>query len=524
MKALFLALCSLVGGSFSLWAQSPSVQIVQLNRSQSDTTEVNLQYSLADPNNDPCEVWIRYSTDGGRSFRPLVGATGDLGFPVTPGSKTIQFNTSQLQQVAALPVQLRVVASDRKPVDVAAMVAQVDSNRLRTLVQQYAVPRHYTTHLSTLARVRDSLQQQLQRLQLPVKRHEFTFNNVACANVLARQSGHRNDSSIWIVDAHFDGVSNSPGADDNASGVAGMLEIARILSQYEFEQSLHYIGFDVEELGLVGSNRYVFTAIDPGDSIRGVFNFEMIGFYNPAPNTQQLPAGFNQLFPALYATIQADSFRGNFLASVGNTNSLPLTALLDSAAARYVPSLKLYSLNLPGNGTIAPDFRRSDHAMFWDRGYQALMLTDGADFRNNRYHTPADTAATLNYSFMANVVKATLAAAATAAKPMSAGKADITYGFALQVDERHPAHSACEIRVQPNPNNGRFGLVIADCLQPYGPASLRIFSLDGKLHHEQQLPKASEHKLELHLNLSKGTYLVVTDNGHESFTAKLVVQ
>lgn len=523
MKALFLTYCSLFSGFSLLFAQAPSVQITQLNRGSGDTTAVTLQYSLADANNDPCEVWLRYSTDGGRSFRSLTGASGDVGFPITPGSRSIQFNTNQLQNVGASPVQLRVVASDRQAVDVAALVAQVDSNRLRNLVQQYAIPRHYTAQTSSLSAVRDSLHQQLQRLQLPVKRHEFTFNNVACANVLARQSGHRNDSSIWIVDAHFDGVSNSPGADDNASGVAGVLEIARILSQYEFEQSLHYIGFDVEELGLVGSNRYVFTAIDPGDSIRGVFNFEMIGFYNPAPNTQQLPAGFNQLFPALYATIQADSFRGNFIASVGNANSLPLTAIFDSAAALYVPDLKVYSLNLPGNGTIAPDFRRSDHAMFWDRGYQALMLTDGANFRNNRYHTPADTAATLNYSFMADVVKATLAAAATAAKPMSAGKADIVYGFALAIDQ-HDQHADCQMQLLPNPNSGRFMLKISGCAIPYGPASLRVFSLDGRQHFETWLEPATEHRLEMDLALAPGTYLVVTDNGHESYSEKLLVR
>jgi len=523
MKALFLAFCGIISSVSLLFAQTPTVQIVQLNRSQGDTTEVTLQYSLVDPNNDPCEVWLRYSTDGGRSFRPLMGATGDLGFPVSAGSRSIQFNTQQLAQVGALPVQLRVVASDRQPVNVAAIVAQVDSNRLRQAVQQYAIPRHYITHTSTLASVRDSLQQHFQRMQLPVKRHEFTFNNTACANILARQSGHLNDSSIWIIDAHFDGVANSPGADDNASGVAGVLEISRILSQYEFERSLHYIGFDVEEQGLVGSNRYVNNAIDPGDKIRGVFNFEMIGFYNPAPNTQQLPPGFNQLFPALHAIIVADSFRGNFLANVGNTNSLALTALFDSAAARFVPSLKIYSMNLPGNGTIAPDFRRSDHASFWDRGYQALMLTDGADFRNSRYHTPADSAATLNYTFMADVVKATLAAAATAAKPMSAGKDDITYGFALQV-EGHPEHAECQLQVQPNPTNGQFSLVIAGCQRPYGPATLRIFSLDGKVQHEQLLPKATSHQVRLDLSLPKGVYLVVTDNGHESFTAKLLVQ
>jgi hypothetical protein len=523
MKTYFLPIFLLLLHGSGLLAQAPQVQITQLDRATGDTTVVTLQYSLSDPNNDPCEVWLRYSTDGGRSFRPVAGSTGDVGFPVHPGNRSIQFSTNQLQQVGALPVQLRVVASDRQAVDVAQLVAQVDSNRLRQKVQQYAIPRHYISQMSNLTAVRDSLHAELQSFGLPVLRHEFMFNNTLCANVLARQSGHRNDSSIWIVDAHFDGVATSPGADDNASGVAGMLEIARILSQYEFEESLHYIGFDVEELGLVGSNRYVFNAIDPGDSIRGVFNFEMIGFYSTAANSQQLPTGFNQLLPALYATIQADSFRGNFLANVGNVNSLPLTALFDSAAARYVPSLKVYSLNLPGNGTIAPDFRRSDHAMFWDRGYQALMLTDGANFRNNRYHTPADTPATLHYSFMADVVKATLAAAATAAKPMSAGKADIVYGFALAVAD-HPEHSACDLRVQPNPNSGRFSLVIDGCLHPYGPASLRIFSLDGKVQHEQTLPRASEHQIQLDLRLPKGSYLVVTDDGHESFTTKLIVQ
>lgn len=521
MKILFASL--LLALATAVHAQGPQVNNLLLNRQTTDTTQVNLQFTLSHPTSLNCEVWLRYSVDGGRSYKNVPGATGDLGFPVSPGSRSIQFNTSQLQGVGALPVKFRVVASDRQAVDIAQLVAQVDSNRLKQDVRNISIPRNYNAQTQALARVRDSIQTRLAQFNLPTYRHEFMLNNFMCANVVARQSGHLRDTSVWVIDAHFDGVSNSPGADDNASGVAGVLEAARILSQYEFEESLQFIGFDVEEEGLVGSNRYTLNAIPAGDRIKGVFNFEMIGYYDTAANSQQLPVGFNQLFPALYNQIQAEGFRGDFLSNVGNVNSLPLTALFDSAAARYVPALKVRSLNVPGNGSIAPDLRRSDHASFWDRGYQALMLTDGANFRNSRYHTPADSAATLNYRFMQQVVQATVAAAATAAKPMRAAKADITYAFALAIDG-HEKHADCEIKLLPNPNSGRFVLQISGCAVPYGPASVRVFSLDGRQHYESWLEPATEHRLELDLPLPAATYLVVTDNGHESYTQKLLVR
>jgi hypothetical protein len=508
------------------WAfgQAPQLEITQINRNSSDTNAVSLQYNLTDGDNDDCEVWLRYSTDGGRSFRNLHGATGDLGYPISPGSgKQVQFSTQTLQNVGAVAVIIRLVASDRKLVDIADLVAQVDSNRMKAMVQQYAIPRHYISQQSSLNAIRDSVEARLQATGLSVYRQPFVFNAVNVANVLARQSGHRRDSSVWIVDAHFDGVANTPGADDNASGVAGMLEIARILTEYEFEESLHYIGFDVEEAGLIGSNRYTTQAISPGDSIKGVFNFEMIGYYSDAPNSQQLPAGFDQLFPSVSAAVVADSSRGNFLTNVGNVNSLPLIALFDTAAARYVPALRVLSLAVPGNGQIAPDLRRSDHAMFWDRGYQALMLTDGANFRNQQYHLPGDSMAILNFEFMTNVVKATLAAAAMAARPMSAGKADISYPFALSLDDAHAHHAHCRMRLVPNPNEGVFEIIIDGCERPFGPADLRIFSLDGREHYHQRLSPALEHRIKPDIKLPKSTYLVVVDNGHEALTEKLLV-
>ena len=146
MKAYFLVIPFFLLVGNGLWAQAPQVQITQLDRATGDTTVVSLQYSLADPNNDLCEVWLRYSTDGGRSFRPLPAATGDVGFPISPGNRSIQFSTNQLQQVGALPVQLRVVASDRQPVDVAQLVAQVDSKDMGLPVWQ-ALARRIAVHL-----------------------------------------------------------------------------------------------------------------------------------------------------------------------------------------------------------------------------------------------------------------------------------------------------------------------------------------------------------------------------------------
>lgn len=123
------------------------------------------------------------------------------------------------------------------------------------------------------------------------------------------------------MDAHYDGVLNAPAADDNGSGVAGMLEALRILANYNFEHSLNFIGFDFEESGLIGSQRYVQNGIKSFEDIQGVLNFEMIGYYTDSVYTQTTPAGFDSLFPQAYQSLQLDSFRGNTLIACGNTTS-----------------------------------------------------------------------------------------------------------------------------------------------------------------------------------------------------------
>jgi len=499
---------------------SPTVVITGLNSQMANPTWYALDYTLTDAEQDSCEVWLRYSIDGGRSFRPLE-ATQDAGFPVLPGNRSLFFqNVSFAGQDS---VVFRIVASDRKTIDIQSIIDRVDSNLLRTYIQQIAFPRHYLSQPAQLDSTKNRLERFMQAEGLAPYRQGFAYNNYQAHNLLARKAGHKNDSITYVVDAHFDGVSQTPGADDNASGVAGLMEVIRILSDYEFEHSLRFIGFDVEEAGLIGSQRYIAQAIPTYERTAGVINFEMIGYISQQANTQLLPAGFGQLFPTAVAAIQADSMRGNFITNVGNVPSASLAAAFDSAAARYVPGLRVITLLVPGTGQIAPDLRRSDHARFWDASMQALMITDGADTRNLAYHTPNDTLARLNMTFMRQVVQASIGALANLAKPISAGKADYLFAVPLSID--HHAHKNCSFKLFPNPNDGKFSLQINDCSQVYGPASVRLFSLDGRQMFEAWITAETSHNLPIELpHLPRGTYLLVVDDGHESWTEKVVIQ
>ncbi|MDO8366692.1 MAG: M28 family peptidase, partial [Saprospiraceae bacterium] len=263
------------------------------------------------------------------------------------------------------------------------------------------------------------------------------LGNYSGKNLIGTQPGTASAEKVIINDAHYDTVNNAPGADDNGSGTVGVMEAVRLLSRYPSKKTLRYIGFDLEESGLLGSVRYVSFGIPAGEQIEGVFNYEMIGYWSNEPNSQTLPPGFSTLFPAAAATVAANQYRGDFITNVGNTASQSLVLLFSNSAQQYVPGLKVISLDVPGDGSIAPDLRRSDHAPFWSAGKKALMLTDGANFRNECYHTPADTLdEKLDFTFMSNVVKATIASMAQLAEMQHGDWA--TASFQNNVDVSNP--------------------------------------------------------------------------------------
>lgn len=210
-------------------------------------------------------------------------------------------------------------------------------------------------------------------------------------NVLAERPGTDPAAKAILVAAHFDTVEGSPGADDNASGVAVALEVARQIRARPTRRTLLLAFFDEEEQGLVGSSFYAASPLRI-EALAGVVVLEMVGFACRKPGCQQLP-------PGLPKGIAPET--GDFIAVVGDAEHVELLHAFRRASGVDRPAV--FALPVPEKGDVLPDSRRSDHAPFWDRGVGAVMVTDTANLRNPHYHRASDTPATLDPVFLAGV-------------------------------------------------------------------------------------------------------------------------
>ncbi|HEX9154428.1 MAG TPA: M28 family peptidase [Nitrospira sp.] len=221
-------------------------------------------------------------------------------------------------------------------------------------------------------------------------------------NILAikNPSGHRKDHAAPIlIGAHYDTVINSPGADDNASALAVLLEVAYHLKRTTLKGPVWLAAFCLEEQGLLGSQAFASRLKRTHQQLAGTIILECVGYACHDEGSQRIPTGVPLAVPSV----------GNFLAIIGNEESRPLVTAIERSAARSVPTLKTLGLAVPGRGMTLPNVRRSDHAAFWDEGFQAVMLTDTANFRNPHYHQPTDTIDTLNLTFLEGVVDTVVA-------------------------------------------------------------------------------------------------------------------
>ena len=230
-----------------------------------------------------------------------------------------------------------------------------------------------------------------------VERDEFRLNGRLYWNIIATLLGMKGPDEWVLVGAHYDAVMESPGADDNASGVAVMLETARVLGPRE---GLKYVAFTLEEPQadtvsfLVGSRHFVKRVKGLGHRYRAVFILESVGYVSHEPESQLLPP-----------FVKAPRV-GDFIGVVGNRKAEGMMEEFREAAARHVPGLKVVTYRSPMRGFLLLETRFSDHAPFWDAGYPVVMITDTAMFRNPNYHTPNDTAESLSPDFMAQVAEA----------------------------------------------------------------------------------------------------------------------
>ncbi len=276
----------------------------------------------------------------------------------------------------------------------------MDDRHLRALIGE----RHPTASPAALRQAEDYLADQFRMFGLGVSTHPFealggTYRNVIGTRSVSTPSPE--SAAPLIIAAHYDTVRGSPGADDNASALAVMLEVAHCLRGVELAREVRFIAFCLEEEDLLGSLAYASWLRESKQEIAGAIVLECVGYAKSEEGSQRKPSGVPIAVPSA----------GDFLAIVGNQASVRLAAAIEGAAKACVPDLKTVTLTVPGNGELLPDTRRSDHAAFWHYGFPAAMLTDTANFRNPHYHRPTDTLDTLNLEFMEQVAAAVTAAA-----------------------------------------------------------------------------------------------------------------
>ena len=283
-------------------------------------------------------------------------------------------------------------------------LGQISVDRLRAHVEALEGVRHPLVAPEALERAADYIEGELAGLGYEVETHRFPAHGREFRNLLATIPGTGRPEDRVLVVAHYDTVENSPGADDNGSGVAGLLELARVLRPLQFEGTVQFVAVNLEEnqeregeerLSTVGSRALAVDARAQGWQIAGVLVLESIA-YAGTDLVQKAPAGLPVAMPK----------RGDFLAVVGNQASLGLVEVFGREVERHDVPLSIFPIVVPGKGEALRDTRRSDHAPFWDNDYPAVMLTDTANFRNPHYHQPTDTSDTLNLDFAANVCRA----------------------------------------------------------------------------------------------------------------------
>lgn len=225
-------------------------------------------------------------------------------------------------------------------------------------------------------------------------KQEFRVGGKRVKNIEALLPGVRANSSV-VIGAHYDTVRGSPGANDNASGVAALLELARLLKEFRPKREIRLVAFVNEEQPFfategMGSWRYAKRCASRGESVSAMLSLETIGYYSDQPGSQHYPFPFGLFYPS----------RGNFIAFVGNLRSGMLVRKVVESFRR--------NADFPSEAVAAPGWMTgigwSDHWAFWKEGYPALMVTDTALFRYAEYHTSADTHEVVDVERTARVV------------------------------------------------------------------------------------------------------------------------
>lgn len=298
------------------------------------------------------------------------------------------FQHSPPELVESIPVE---TAQPQPKLQKVKIAPQVSADQLVAHIEKLNFQRYTTAERS---RTRTYITTELRKLGWKPKLENFSEG----ANIFAERLGTDKTAGAILVAAHYDTVASSPGADDNASGMAVVLEVARLFGSRSTPRTLQLAFFDKEEAGLLGSKAFVSKATRL-QNLRGVIVMDMVGYACYTAGCQQYPVGL---------PVTPPSDKGDFLAVVGDTEHLPLLNAFQNSQMNLPIALNkeqrsnippVLTLPIPLKGLLAPDTLRSDHAPFWYQGVGAVLVTDTANLRTPHYHQPSDIPATIERSF-----------------------------------------------------------------------------------------------------------------------------
>lgn len=267
--------------------------------------------------------------------------------------------------------------------------------RVKTLSLSY--PSRSGLNPEVLLRASRFVEDEFVAIGLSPRREEYIARGHAVGNIVVELKGRSSELSCIVIGAHYDTVLGTPGADDNASGIAGLLELASLFNDYDNERTIYLVAFPHEEPPYflssdMGSRQFAAALNNRKQRVHGMLALEMLG-YGGANRRQTYP------FPLMRA-LGGYPREGNYIALVGNLRSHKLVRALRKSMSA-TGRIGVESLVAPG---FIPPLFLSDHSSFWKYGFPAVMVTDTAFLRNPHYHQATDTYDTLNYDFLAGVV------------------------------------------------------------------------------------------------------------------------
>ncbi|MBN2012727.1 M28 family peptidase [candidate division KSB1 bacterium] len=270
--------------------------------------------------------------------------------------------------------------------------------QLRSHVETLAteIGERNSTHYAALEQAYLYIFSSMQQTSFDISTIEYSHEHRTYQIAVAEKKGTDKPDEIIVVGAHYDTVEDCPGADDNASGIAGLLECMRIIDSYPNSRTIRFVAFPLEEppfhnSPLMGSHVYARKCHSEQQKLLCMIAFEMLGYYTEKRGTQRYPTSVME---------QKLTNRGNFIAIVGNVDSKNIV----SSISQSFDEQQLLPVEPLVTYEYVPGSNLSDHAPFWEHGYKAVMVTDTAFYRNPYYHLPEDTPSTLNFNIFAKVI------------------------------------------------------------------------------------------------------------------------